>query len=136
MALKNLALSLQLLFSQAAAGDGGSSGLAAGGSPDFVSFGIITDVHYADAAPSGSRIYRDSLPKVQAAVATMQQEKVDFMIELGDFKDTDVSQHCDKDPSPACVNLTVGFLRRIEAAMAVYEGPKYHILGNHDVDIL
>jgi len=127
MALGGLALSLQLLFSLAA-GDGGSS--------DFVSFGIITDVHYADAAPSGSRIYRDSLPKVQAAVATMQQEKVDFMIELGDFKDTDVSQHCDKDPSPACVNLTVGFLRRIEAAMAVYEGPKYHILGNHDVDIL
>jgi hypothetical protein len=93
-------------------------------------------VHYADAAPLGTRIYRDSLPKVQAAVATMRSSKVDFMIELGDFKDTDVSQHCDKDPSPACIGLTVGFLRRIESAMAVYTGPKYHILGNHDVDIL
>ena len=31
---------------------------------DFLSFGIITDVHYADADPAGTRIYRDSLPKV------------------------------------------------------------------------
>ena len=69
---------------------------------EFVQFGIITDVHYADAAPLGTRIYRDSLPKVQQAVQTMGKENVDFMIELGDFKDTDVSQHCDKDPSPAC----------------------------------
>ena len=33
---------------------------------DFVSFGIVTDLHYADANPSGTRIYRDSLPKVCA----------------------------------------------------------------------
>jgi hypothetical protein len=54
---------LSLLFSLAAGG---------GDTSDFVSFGIITDVHYADAAPSGTRIYRDSLPKVEAAVATMR----------------------------------------------------------------
>jgi hypothetical protein len=104
----------------------------------YVSFGIITDVHYADAAPSGTRIYRDSLPKVQEAVAAMNRadEPVDFMIELGDFKDTDVSKHCDKQPSPSCVNLTVGFLRQIEGALSAYPGPKFHVLGNHDVDIL
>ena len=102
-----------------------------------VSFGIITDVHYADAAPSGTRVYRDSLPKVAQAVKDVSAEKADFMIELGDFKDTDVSQHCDKDPSPHCVNITVGFLRKIESEMHDgFRGPKYHVLGNHDVDVL
>ena len=34
-----------------------------------VSWGIITDVHYADADPSGTRVYRDSLPKVRGGTA-------------------------------------------------------------------
>lgn len=50
------------------------------------SFGIVTDVHYADAAPSGTRIYRDSLPKVKAAMATFNEEQVDFVMSLGDLK--------------------------------------------------
>lgn len=63
--------------------------------------------------------------------------EADFMIELGDFKDTDVSQHCDKNPSPHCVNITVGFLSAIETAFYEgFSGPHYHVLGNHDVDIL
>ena len=33
-------------------------------------------------------------------------------------------------------SLTVGFLRQIEGAMDAYPGPKFHVLGNHDVDIL
>eukprot|EP00041_Stephanoeca_diplocostata_P017418 m.350198 g.350198 ORF g.350198 m.350198 type:complete len:175 (-) comp20692_c0_seq24:1874-2398(-) len=63
--------------------------------------------------------------------------KADFMIELGDFKDTDVSQHCDKNPSPHCVNITVEFLSKIESVFyESFTGPHYHVLGNHDVDIL
>ena len=37
----------------------------------------------------------------------MTAARVDFLIELGDFKDTDVSQHCEKDPSPACAYVNV-----------------------------
>ena len=39
-------------------------------------------------------------------------------------------------PSAHCTNITVGFLRSIEDAMAAYAGPRFHLLGNHDVDIL
>ena len=102
-----------------------------------VTFGIITDVHYADAPASGSRVYRDGLPKVTQAVNDFTKENVDFVMELGDFKDTDASQACDKKPDPHCVNLTIGFLRKIEETMRNgYAGPCYHVLGNHDVDIL
>ena len=41
-----------------------------------VKFGIITDVHYADADPEGTRIYRDSLPKVIKATADISAAKV------------------------------------------------------------
>ena len=69
------------------------SAVRSGAGSDFMTFGIITDVHYADADPAGTRVYRDSLPKVEQAVSQMISSEVDFMIELGDFKDTDAS-HC------------------------------------------
>ena len=97
----------------------------------------LATVHYADAEPSGTRIYRDSLPKMSQAVADITKLNPDFLIELGDFKDTDATErHCDKNPTAACVNLTLGFLQRIEEAVAVFPGPRYHVIGNHDVDIL
>ena len=51
-------------------------------------FGIITDVHYADYDTAGTRFYRDSLPKVEKATKDIIEADADFMIELGDFKDT------------------------------------------------
>ena len=105
--------------------------------PPVVSFGIITDAHYADATTAGTRFYRDSLPKVQHAVAHFDALKADFLIELGDFKDTDASQ-CEGHglATPHCVNLTLSFLRTIEAAMGAFPRPRFHLLGNHDVDVL
>ena len=104
--------------------------------PPIVSFGIITDVHYADAATGGTRFYRDSLPKVQHAVAHLDALGADFLIELGDFKDTDASQCKGGLATPHCVNLTLSFLRTIEAAMGAFPRPRFHLLGNHDVDVL
>jgi len=102
-----------------------------------VTWGIVTDVHYADAPAIGTRVYRDSLPKVRQACGDISAAAADFIIELGDFKDTDVSQHCDEVPTPHCVNLTVDYLRTIDAAMSAgFAGPRYHVLGNHDVDVL
>ena len=102
-----------------------------------LSFGLITDVHYADAAASGSRVYRDGLLKVRAATEAFTAAGVDFLVELGDFKDTDAGRCGGRAPDAGCTNLTLGFLDRIEAAVAAgYGGPRYHVLGNHDVDIL
>jgi len=109
------------------------------GAEPIVKFGIITDLHYADANTGGSRHYRDSLPKMREALQTISDANADFQIELGDFKDMDASQHCagQDSPSDQCINTTTGFLRKIEEEMLQgFEGPKYHVFGNHDVDIL
>ena len=71
-----------------------------------VRFGLITDIHYADADPRGRRRYRTALDTVRRAVAFMNREKPDFLIELGDFKDQDTP------PDPA---RTAGYLRAVVA---------------------
>ena len=88
-------------------------------------FGIVTDAHYADADPAGTRFYRASLDKMAECVALMNQEKVEFLIELGDFKDQD---------RPPVEGRTLKYLEDIEAVFQQFHGPTYHALGNHDVD--
>ncbi len=88
-------------------------------------FGIVTDAHYADAPDSGNRRYRRSLAKMRECVELMNQQHVDFLIELGDFKD---------QGKPPDENSTLQFLSDIESVYAGFKGPRYHVLGNHDVD--
>ncbi|HOW29950.1 MAG TPA: metallophosphoesterase [Bacteroidales bacterium] len=90
-------------------------------------FGIVTDVHYADIPDNGSRTYSRSLVKLQAFVDTMNLLKPDFVIELGDFKDMD------KPPIPA---KTLIYLDRAERTFAGFNGPRYHVAGNHDMDCI
>jgi predicted phosphodiesterase len=90
-----------------------------------VRFGMVTDCHYADADPIGTRFYRESLDKLTECVARMNAEKVDFLIELGDFKD---------QGSPPMERDTLAYLQEVEAAFQRFDGPKYHVLGNHDAD--
>jgi calcineurin-like phosphoesterase family protein len=88
-------------------------------------FGIVTDCHYADADPAGSRYYRRSLDKLTECVARMNAEKVDFLIELGDFKDQD---------RPPVEGQTLTYLETVEEVFQQFTGPTYHVIGNHDVD--
>ena len=88
-------------------------------------FGIITDCHYADTEPVGTRFYRESLNKLSEGVALMNTEKVDFLIELGDFKDQD---------KPPVEQKTISYLRAVEKVFQDFNGPTYHVLGNHDLD--
>jgi predicted phosphodiesterase len=90
-----------------------------------VRFGIVTDCHYADADPVGTRFYRESLGKLAECVDRMNAEKVDFLIELGDFKDQN---------QPPLEEKTLLYLRKIEAAFRWFRGRRYHVLGNHDMD--
>ena len=101
------------------------------GERPLVRIGLVTDCHYADIPlahrpmPIGDASYRDSVMKLEEAVAVFNREGVDFEIELGDFKDL--------GPTKAD---TVGYLDRIERAFAGFRGPRYHVLGNHDFDAL
>lgn len=98
---------------------------AAGSSKPVISFGIVTDAHYADAAPKGVRQYKESVVKMTECVELMNEKKVDFLIELGDFKD---------QGQPSVEGDTLKYLETIEKTFAQFKGPRYHVLGNHDVD--
>ena len=95
--------------------------------PGAVRFGIVTDCHYADADTAGTRYYRHSLDKLGECVEAMNAQKVDFLVELGDFKDQD---------SPPDEQKTLSYLRAVESVFCKFDGPAYHVLGNHDEDSL
>jgi predicted phosphodiesterase len=88
-------------------------------------FGIVTDAHYADAAPTGSRHHRTSLAKMTECVNLMNDKKVDFLVELGDFKD---------QGKPVSEKATLKYLQTIEQIFRQFKAPRYHVLGNHDAD--
>lgn len=90
-----------------------------------VRFGMVTDCHYADAAPKGSRHYRQSLDKLAECVDVMNAADVDFVVELGDFKDQN---------TPPTEESTLAYLEKIEAVFQGFKGSTYHVLGNHDTD--
>jgi predicted phosphodiesterase len=88
-------------------------------------FGLVTDIHYADVEPRGTRYYRESLAKLRECVELMNSEKVAFLCELGDFKD---------QADPPAEESTLRFLRDVEDVFRDFEGVRYHVLGNHDMD--
>jgi len=90
-----------------------------------VRFGVFSDAHYADRDPAGSRHYRDSMSKLAECIERMNTERLDFMIELGDLKDQD---------NPPKEQHTLSYLQSIEAIFRQFNGPTYHVLGNHDMD--
>lgn len=92
-----------------------------------IRIGMITDLHYADReTPDGSsRFYRESLQKLSECVSVMNQEQVDFLIQLGDFKDQN---------DPPSESETLQYLDDINNEFKQFNGPAYHVLGNHDHD--
>ena len=76
--------------------------------PEAVRFGICTDVH--------NDVMHDAEERLRLFVDDMNDRGVDFIIQLGDFT------------QPQAYN--VNFLNVWNA----FEGPAYHVLGNHDMD--
>ncbi|MFC1597652.1 alkaline phosphatase, partial [Planctomycetota bacterium] len=99
-----------------------SSGKSSAAEPNAnsLAFGLVTDVHYADAPPGGSRHYRDSLAKLQQAVAAFNQRKLAFVAELGDFVDA--------GPSKA---KEIEHLHAVDKVYQAFQGPRHYVLGNH-----
>ncbi len=93
----------------------------------LVRFGMVTDVHYADADRKNTPSYLESAAKLAECVQEMNRQKVEFLIELGDFKGK--GEPADEKPAITC-------LKEIEAEFAKFNGPRYHVLGNHDLDSL
>jgi hypothetical protein len=90
-------------------------------------FGMLTDAHYADYESSGNRYYRQSLAKMRECVDSMNEQRVEFLVDLGDFNDG-ARKPAEED--------ALRFLGEIEAQFARFDGPRYHVLGNHNMDAL
>jgi len=86
-------------------------------SPIF-SFGIITDVHYCDCEPSGSRFYKNSYQKLEEAFHSFREINPVFIINLGDLIERDYS------------SFTPVLKLMEESGFRIY-----HIAGNHDFTV-
>ena len=92
-------------------------------------FGMVADLHYAERPHAiddpGLRCYNDAHEKLRDCIDEMNACKVDFLIELGDFKDMMPTKEA-----------TLKCLDDIEKAFARFNGPRYHVLGNHETDCI
>lgn len=87
--------------------------------------GLVTDLHYADKPAAGSRHYRDSRAKLEAAGKQFALAKTDLVIQLGDSIDTATSLDAEKEA-----------LRCIHAEFAAIPAAHHYVLGNHCVSAL
>ena len=87
--------------------------------------GLITDLHYADKPPRGSRHYRETPDKLAEAAEQFRKDKPAFLVELGDFIDAADS-----------VDVELGYLKRINRDFEPICPQRHYVLGNHCVDTL
>lgn len=131
--LQSVAMNRRELSKRVLAGAGLGTLASWNGTPGFaseenslkLSFGVVTDVHYAAIPPKKLRHYDQSLPKLQQAVTTFQKRNLDFIIELGDFIDADPEKLRDAE-----------YLKSAREVFESFPGPRYYVLGNHCVWIL
>ncbi len=105
-----------------------SAGLARGAAltpAAGLSFGLVTDVHYADKDPAGTRHYRESLPKLEEAAERIRAAAPAFVVELGDMVD-----------AADTVDTELDWLRTIDRVFATACPDRHYVLGNHCVDTL
>ena len=82
------------------------------------SFGVMADVQYCDCDNAGTRHYRSSVRKLQAAVDTFNQKDIAFVVSLGDYIDRNFN--------------SFDTLNQITSRLKV---PLYHVIGNHDYSV-
>ena len=93
--------------------------------PASLRFGMLTDVHFADKAPSGTRFYRQSIGKLQQTVEQFQKDQPQFIVALGDMID-----------AAEQVDVEKGYLEKVTSILETAPGDKHYVLGNHCVSTL
>lgn len=82
------------------------------------SFGLISDVQYADIPHAGERYYRSSFGKLDEALSSFRTDSVEFIINLGDLIESDYESF-----KPVLNAINSSSIKT------------YHITGNHDYSI-
>ncbi len=84
--------------------------------------GLVTDLHYADRPPAGSRHYRETPDKLAEAAEQYAKDKPTLIVELGDFIDAADS-----------VEAELGYLKTINRDFSAICKERHYVLGNHCV---
>lgn len=87
--------------------------------------GLVTDLHYADKPPAGTRHYRETPDKLAQAADQFSSDQLNFIVELGDLIDAADS-----------VNTELGYLKRINKDFSAICKHRHYVLGNHCVHTL
>lgn len=90
-----------------------------------VRIGLITDLHYAEKAPVGTRHYRKTRVKLEEAALQFEKDEPSFLVELGDLIDAADS-----------VDTEQRYLRTINGQFSQICKDRHYVLGNHCVDTL
>jgi manganese-dependent ADP-ribose/CDP-alcohol diphosphatase len=88
--------------------------------PRTFSFGVLTDVQYANKDPSGSKHFRTSKQRLEACVGELNRHDLAFTIQLGDMIDGN-----ETEPQT---------LAEFDEVLDIYNAlsmPHYHVVGNH-----
>ena len=90
-----------------------------------VRVGLVTDLHYADKPPAGSRHYRETITKLKEVAEHFQSDRPDFVVFHGDLIDSADTLEKEKK-----------HLQTVVKAISAIPFPKHYVLGNHCVDQL
>lgn len=82
------------------------------------SFGVVADVQYSDYDHGISRFYRSSLDKLREALTRFSADSIDFVVNLGDLIDRDMSSY-----EPVIEEFRASGLKT------------FHVAGNHDFSV-
>ena len=97
---------------------------------DTVRFGLVTDIHAHDTdSPLEGKWMTHTEERLAAFTSAMNAWKADFVVELGDFINGWVVLGADPG-DPARIPDVLAWA---DSLYTKFDGPRYHVIGNHDV---
>ena len=99
-----------------------------GAEPDIVRIGILTDVHANNAdSPAEGKVMTNYVERLDAFVAGMEAWRANAIVELGDFVNGTFIMGPIGDEA-----AIPGILEEAVLHLHAFDGPVYHVAGNHD----
>lgn len=97
---------------------------------DIVQFGLITDVHAHDLdSPFEGKWMSRTTERMAAFTTEMNAWMPDFVVELGDF----INGWVVLGTEPGDPARIPDILAWADSLYGAFDGPRYHVIGNHDV---
>ncbi|GAF68850.1 unnamed protein product, partial [marine sediment metagenome] len=97
---------------------------------DPLRIGIFADLHAHDTnSPVEGHVYTNYGQRLQAFAEAMNAWPADLVIELGDF----INGRYVMPPLYGDSERITGILEEAEAIYATFNGPRYYVLGNHEM---